>query len=108
MDTITQNKLISYIFDEWKVLLIFVAIYSIYYYGTYNYDYFKKKGISYIKPVIFFGSVWKRVTKQISYQDYQLYVYNYFKEKKKPYGGKIIKKKGYLCCLSLLNCNLYT
>ncbi|KPJ08459.1 Cytochrome P450 9e2 [Papilio machaon] len=91
MDIITQNKILSYILDEWKILLFLVAIYLLYYYGTYNYDYFEKKGISYIKPTIFVGSLWMRVTKQISYQNYQLYVYNYFKGK--PFGGIFLGRR---------------
>ncbi|XP_068633173.1 cytochrome P450 9e2-like [Battus philenor] len=81
----TIKNIATYILNDWKLLSFITLVFAVYYYATYTYRFFEDKGISYIKPTIFVGSVWKRVSKQMSFHEYQLYVYNYFKGK--PYGG---------------------
>lgn len=81
------KKILAIISDDWKLILILTAIFAFYFYYTATFDYFKKKGISYMKPVILLGNLGPRITASRSFHDYQIDIYNNFKGKR--YGGKI-------------------
>ncbi|KAM3965316.1 cytochrome P450 9e2-like [Aphomia sociella] len=71
--------------EDLKVLLLFTLILAIHFYYTSTFDYFKNRGIKYMKPTIFFGNMGRRLYSKESFHAYQLEIYNYFKGS--PYGG---------------------
>ncbi|OWR41597.1 cytochrome P450 9e2-like [Danaus plexippus] len=80
MDTnSTFNSLLLNISENWRSLLIFSLIFFIYYHFTETFDYFEKRNIKFRKPVIFFGNSFRRLMGTISYPNFQLENYNYFK-----------------------------
>ncbi|XP_028157329.1 cytochrome P450 9e2-like isoform X2 [Ostrinia furnacalis] len=79
------KKLLDFIIADWKLLLILTLIFVIYFYYARTFDYFEKKGIKYMKPIIFLGSLGPIITAKKSFHCYQYEIYNYFKGN--PYGG---------------------
>ena len=62
--------------------LVVAAIYLIYKWGTKHYNYFKDRGIPYIKPVFLIGSNINVFTKKLSLSDLIVKWYNeYYDEK---------------------------
>lgn len=82
----TFNSLLLNISENWRSLLIFSLIFFIYYHFTETFDYFEKRNIKFRKPVIFFGNSFRRLMGTISYPNFQLENYNYFKGER--VGGK--------------------
>nr|AJN91183.1 cytochrome P450 monooxygenase CYP345A4 [Cnaphalocrocis medinalis] len=80
-----SKKLLSFIINDWKLLLFLTLIFTIYFYFTSTFDYFEKRGIKYKKPIIFFGNLAARFASKRSFHDFQLDLYNYFKGH--PVGG---------------------
>lgn len=50
------NRFISLLSDNFKLLSVITILIFIYYYYTNKFEYFKKRNVKYIKPIIFFGS----------------------------------------------------
>ncbi|KAM3965227.1 cytochrome P450 9e2-like [Aphomia sociella] len=79
------RKLLQFIMEDMKLLLLFTLIFAIYFYYTSTFDYFEKRGIKYMKPTIFVGNMGRRINSKESFHTYQLEIYNYFKGS--PLGG---------------------
>lgn len=80
------KSIISFLLEDWKLLLLLTLVFLIYFHYTSTFDFFEKKGIQFRKPVLFFGNYWPRIIGKTSYHDFQLEIYNNFRGK--PYGGK--------------------
>ena len=81
-----SKKFLSFILEDWKLLLFLITLFALYFYFTSTFDFFEKKGIPFRKPVIFLGTLAPRLRGTQSFHEFQLYVYNEFKGKR--YGGK--------------------
>ncbi|XP_047533353.1 cytochrome P450 9e2-like [Vanessa atalanta] len=79
------KELLFFIVENWKLLLFFNLIFFLYFYYTQTFDYFEKRNIKFMKPVIFFGNSLSRITGKRPFIEFQLDVYNYFKGNR--YGG---------------------
>lgn len=80
-----SKKLLLFILEDWKLLLFFTIIFSLYFYYTSTFDFFEKKGIPFMKPVILLGNLGPRMKATTSFHEFQLEIYNHFKGS--PYGG---------------------
>ncbi|XP_049873949.1 cytochrome P450 9e2-like [Pectinophora gossypiella] len=85
MEPSGTTQILQFIMEEWKLLLFLTCIFALYFYYTSTFDFFEKKGIAFMKPKIFLGNLGPRLLSKISFHEFQLYIYNYFKGK--PYGG---------------------
>nr|XP_034832222.1 cytochrome P450 9e2-like [Maniola hyperantus] len=79
------NKLLSFLLEEWKLLLFFSLVFFVYFHYTNTFDYFEKRRIKYLKPTIFFGNILVRLIGKKSFIMFQLDTYKYFKGQ--PFGG---------------------
>ncbi|XP_045447875.1 cytochrome P450 9e2-like [Melitaea cinxia] len=79
------KELWYFIIENWKLLLLLNLIFYLYFYYTQTFDYFEKRNIKFMKPVIFFGNALTRIMGKKPFISYQLDVYNYFKGHR--YGG---------------------
>lgn len=80
------RKILSFIAEEWVLLLILTILFTGYFYYTSTFDFFEKKGVPFMNPIIFVGNLGPRLTGKKSFHDFQLDIYKYFQGK--PYGGK--------------------
>lgn len=80
------KELWFFMIENWKLLLLLNLIFYLYFYYTQTFDYFEKRNIKFMKPVIFFGNALTRIMGKKPFISYQLDVYNYFKGHR--YGGK--------------------
>lgn len=98
------DTFLSFLSKDWKIILILTTVFALYYYYTATFDFFKKKGISYMKPVILLGNLGPRLKATRSFHDYQMDIYNYFKGKR--YGGKpfFLLLPRHLSYPALINC----
>ncbi|CAB3261456.1 unnamed protein product [Arctia plantaginis] len=80
-----SKKLLAFVVEDWKLLLILTILFGLYFYYTSTFDFFEKKGIPYKKPVILLGNLGPRLNGTKSFHEFQLDAYNYFKGS--PYGG---------------------
>nr|QLI62172.1 cytochrome P450 23 [Streltzoviella insularis] len=85
MKGVGTEKLLFFILEEWKLILLLTIIFALYSYYTSTFDFFEKKGIKYMKPTIFLGNLGPRLFPKKSYYENQLDIYNYFKGS--PCGG---------------------
>ncbi|KAJ0176625.1 hypothetical protein K1T71_007804 [Dendrolimus kikuchii] len=93
------KQFIQLILADWKLILFLTTLFGVYFYYTSTFDFFKKKGISYIKPVIFLGNLGPRLTSKISFHEFQLQNYNHFKGQR--YGGTFDGRKPVLTILDV-------
>lgn len=80
------KKILSFVAEDWKLLLFLTILFALYFYYTSTFDFFEKKKVPYQKPTIFLGTLGPRFTGKTSFHDFQLDIYRYFQGK--PYGGK--------------------
>ncbi|KAL0883161.1 hypothetical protein ABMA27_016607 [Loxostege sticticalis] len=79
------KKMLDFIINDWKLLLILTLIFVVYFYYTRTFDHFEKRGVKFMKPTIFLGNLGPRITAKKSFHSFQYDIYNYFKGN--PYGG---------------------
>ncbi|XP_026316950.1 cytochrome P450 9e2-like isoform X2 [Hyposmocoma kahamanoa] len=79
------KKILSFVAEDWKLLLFLTILFALYFYYTSTFDFFEKKGVPYLKPTIFLGTLWPRLTGKKSFHDFQLDIYKHFQGQ--PYGG---------------------
>ncbi|XP_075977540.1 cytochrome P450 9e2-like [Anticarsia gemmatalis] len=80
-----SKKLLAFIVEDWKLLLFLTIIFALYFYYTKTFDFFEKKGIYFMKPVILFGNLGPRLRGTKSFHEFQLDAYKFFKGHR--YGG---------------------
>lgn len=73
------NTIFWLLFSQTGLLLI-ISIALLYYLGTRNHDYFKKRGIKYIKPIPFFGTFIRPALSLQDFYDYYKKCYNLYPE----------------------------
>jgi len=73
--------------------LLAVALALTYYYATRNFSHWKKKGVEYVQPYPFIGSLWKIVSRQEHMSDFFLNLARKFKGLK--FVGYFIVRKAY-------------
>ncbi|XP_026316995.1 cytochrome P450 9e2-like [Hyposmocoma kahamanoa] len=79
------KKILSFVAEDWKLLLFLTILFALYFYYTSTFDFFEKKGVPYLKPTIFLGTLGPRLIGKRSFHDFQLDIYKHFQGK--PYGG---------------------
>lgn len=82
------KQLLLLIAEDWKLIAILTAVFAFYFYYTSTFDFFKKKGIPFMKPVILLGNLGPRLRATKSFHDYQLEIYNTFKGSR--FGGEYL------------------
>ena len=67
----------------WPTIAAVLAVLAaLYYRATRNFDFFKKHGIPYMKPVPFFGSIWEMLLQRVSFAEVAERIYNIDRESK--------------------------
>lgn len=84
------RQLLLILTEDWKLILILTAVFAFYFYYTSTFDFFKKKGVPFLKPVILLGNLGPRIKATKSFHDYQLEIYNHFKGSR--FGGELKRK----------------
>lgn len=52
------NSVLGFLSSQWIILVGLVAV-LLYYYTTYTFDYFAKRGVPFIKPLPLFGNMFE-------------------------------------------------
>lgn len=60
----------------WTIATAVLAVILVCYYYLKDYDFFQKRGIPYVKPLPFFGNMFKPLTMQCTFADMVKHVYN--------------------------------
>ncbi|XP_050680810.1 cytochrome P450 9e2-like [Leptidea sinapis] len=85
MELTETKQLAQFVFGDWKLLLCVPILFALYLHYSSNFDFFKKKGIKFMKPKLIVGNIGDFMLARTSYHDFQLEIYNNFKGH--PYGG---------------------